>query len=110
MVLDNRIVHIATREHFGNRMPDQLAYAQCALRGAGGGRMISGSVSCHGIQRSIRHGRACQRKSGLFDLRHSLSAEVGQARVPMPSTSCFVSMKEGVDARPKAGMTAERSP
>src|SRR5262245_52432335 len=35
-----------------------------------------------------RHGRACQRKSGLPDLRHlNNSAELGQARVLAPSTS-----------------------
>ncbi len=37
-----------------------------------------------------RHGRACHRKSAVADLRHFISAEVGQARLPMPSTTCFL--------------------
>src|ERR1700682_5210811 len=36
-----------------------------------------------------RHGRACHRKSGLPDLRHIISADLGQARGPMPSTTFF---------------------
>ncbi len=35
MALDHRIVHIAAREHLGDRMPHQFADAQLALRAAG---------------------------------------------------------------------------
>ena len=51
-----------------------------------------------------RHGRTCHRKSGLPDLRHLSYAQLGQARVALPSTSCFlVVATQDVDGRHKAG-------
>ena len=35
-LFDHRIMHVAARQHLGERMADQFADAQLALRGAGG--------------------------------------------------------------------------
>src|SRR5262249_29098206 len=54
-----------------------------------------------------RHGRACHRKSGLPGLRRFKTSELGQARVPVPSTSSPEAKKTWMPA-PSAGMTEER--
>src|SRR5262245_55365712 len=58
-------------------------------RGHGGGKSVP--LVCHGRAEPFEERRAfarlCHRKSDLPDLRQVLNAEVGQARLPMPSTS-----------------------
>ena len=60
MAFEHRIVHLAARQHVGDRVTDQFANAQRALRGAGRAFAI-GDVVGHDVvpMLHVRHARTC---------------------------------------------------